>query len=153
MMKLVVAASLNSPTRKPVAREAMPWALSSNHERVCACRQSCGWLHIRALPIKMNRIMALVRGVIAASILVGSMQFVLGSLSTNTAVALRSQIASAVAKNVLVWVKTSSPGPMPSASTPSQMASVPLPTPIAYLVPWKAATPARIDSERVQART
>ncbi len=83
--------------------------------------------------------MALVRGVMAASILAGSMQLVLGSQSTKTAVARRSQMASAVAKKVLVWVMTSSPGPMPRACSVSQIASVPLPTPMAYFVPWNAA--------------
>ena len=43
--------------------------------------------------------------------------------------------ASAVAKKVFGWVMTSSPGPMPSAMSASQMASVPLPRPMAYLVP------------------
>ena len=50
------------------------------------------------------------------------------------------QMASAVAKNVFVVVMHSSPGPMPSALNVSQRASVPLPTPIAYLVPWNAAS-------------
>ena len=57
--------------------------------------------------------MALVFGVIAASIFDGSMHFVFGSQSTNTAVAPAIQIASAVAKNVFGCVMTSSPGPMP----------------------------------------
>ena len=59
--------------------------------------------------------MALVFGVMAASIFAGSMHFVFGSQSTNTAVAPAIQIASAVAKNVFGCVMTSSPGPMPSA--------------------------------------
>ncbi len=44
--------------------------------------------------------MALVLGVMAASIFVGSMHLVFGSQSTNTAVAPAIQIASAVAKKV-----------------------------------------------------
>ncbi len=80
--------------------------------------------------------MALVFGVMAASILAGSMQFVLGSESTKTAVAPAIQIASAVAKKVLVVVMHSSPGPMPRAMNDSQIASVPLPTPMAYFIPW-----------------
>jgi len=83
---------------------------------------------------------AFVFGVIAASIFAGSMHLVLGSQSTNTAVAPAIQIASAVAKNVFGWVMTSSPGPIPSAINASQMASVPLPTPIACAVPWNAAS-------------
>ena len=71
--------------------------------------------------------MAFVFGVIAASIFAGSMHLVLGSQSTNTAVAPAIQIASAVAKNVFGCVMTSSPGPMPIAINASQIASVPLP--------------------------
>src|SRR5206468_13129484 len=64
-------------------------------------------------------------------ILAGSMHLVLGSQSTKTAVAPPIQIASAVAKNVFGWVITSSPLPMPSAISASQMASVPLARPTA----------------------
>ena len=67
----------------------------------------------------------------AASILAGSMYLVLGSQSTNTAVAPAIQIASAVAKNVLAVVMTSSPGSMPRAMKASQSASVPEFTPTA----------------------
>ena len=42
-------------------------------------------------------------------------------------------MASAVAMNVFGTVITSSPGPIPSARRVSQSASVPLPTPMAYL--------------------
>ena len=83
---------------------------------------------------------ALVRGVIAASIFAGSMHFVFGSQSTNTAVAPAIQIASAVAKNVFGCVMTSSPGPMPIAISASQIASVPLPVPAACATPWNAAS-------------
>ncbi len=79
--------------------------------------------------------MAFVFGVIAASIAVGSMQFGLASESTKTTVPPAIQMASAVAKNVLVVVMHSSPGPMPRAMKDSQSASVPVPTPMAYLVP------------------
>ncbi len=48
--------------------------------------------------------MALVLGVMAASILAGSMHLVFGSQSTNTAVAPAIQMASAVAKKVLALV-------------------------------------------------
>ena len=71
---------------------------------------------------------ALVFGVIAASIFAGSMHLVFGSQSTKTAVAPAIQIASAVAKKVLDVVMTSSPGPMPRAIKASQIASVPLPS-------------------------
>ncbi len=84
--------------------------------------------------------MAFVFGVIAASIFAGSMHLVSGSQSTNTAVAPAIQMASAVAKKVFGCVITSSPGPMPIAIRASQMASVPLPTPMACAVPWNAAS-------------
>ena len=58
---------------------------------------------------------ALVFGVIAASIMSGQMHLVFGQQSTNTAVAPAIQMASAVAKNVFGCVITSSPGPIPSA--------------------------------------
>ena len=70
-----------------------------------------------------------------ASIVSGQMHLVFGSQSTNTAVPPAIQMASAVAKKVLALVMTSSPGPMPSAMRVSQMASVPLPRPMAYFVP------------------
>src|ERR1035441_10324542 len=56
--------------------------------------------------------MALVLGVMAASIFEGSMQLVFGSESTKTAVAPATQMASAVAKKVLVVVMHSSLGPV-----------------------------------------
>ncbi len=45
------------------------------------------------------------------------------------------QIASAVAKKVLAWVMISSPAFKPRAMIVSEIASVPLPTPIAYFLP------------------
>src|SRR5207249_9201445 len=90
--------------------------------------------------------MALVFGVMAASILAGSMHLVFGSQSTNTAVAPAIQIASAVAKKVLGWVMTSSPGPMSKAISASQMASVPLQTPMAYFIDRKST---RLNSSHV----
>ena len=113
----------------------MPWALSSITFRLCfsAIAQMAGmsahW------PYRCTGMMALVLGVMAASIFFGSMQRVLGSQSTNTTVAPTTHAASAVAKKVLGWVMTSSPGPMPRAMSVSQIASVPLPTPMAYLWP------------------
>jgi len=57
--------------------------------------------------------MALVRGVMAASIRLTSMLQVSGLMSTKTGVAPASQIASAVAKKVLEVVMTSSPAQCP----------------------------------------
>ena len=79
--------------------------------------------------------MALVFGVIAASIFAGSMFFVLGSQSTSTAFAPAIQMASAVAKKVFAVVMTSSPLPMPRDIKTSQIASVPEFNPMAYLLP------------------
>ena len=79
-------------------------------------------------------------GVMAASIAFGQMHLVSGQQSTNTAVAPAIQIASAVAKNVLVVVMHSSPGPIPRAMKDSHSASVPLPTPMAYFIPWYSAS-------------
>ncbi len=79
--------------------------------------------------------MPFVFGVIAAAIAFGSMQRVVSSQSTRIALPPAIQIASAVAKNVLAWVMISSPGFMPRAMIVSEIASVPLPRPIAYLLP------------------
>src|SRR5262249_20803425 len=61
------------------------------------------------------------------------------SMSANTGVAPTRAIASAVAKNVKAGQITSSPDPMPSASSTSTMASVPFATPIDCRVPRYAA--------------
>jgi hypothetical protein len=61
----------------------------------------------------------------------GSMFQVSGLISANTGVAPALRIADAVAKNVNGVVSTASPGPMPSARSESQRASVPLDTPTA----------------------
>ena len=83
--------------------------------------------------------MALVRGVMAHSSFAGSMLQVSGSMSTKTGSAPAKEMASAVAMKVEGTVITSSASPTPRASRASQMASVPLPTPTAYLEPQKAA--------------
>ena len=84
--------------------------------------------------------MALVLGVMAASMRFVSMLQVFGSQSTKTAVAPAIQMASAVAKKVLEVVMTSSPGPMPRAMNASQSASVPEFTPTASLALQYAAS-------------
>src|SRR4051794_9034159 len=60
-------------------------------------------------------------------------------MSAKTGVAPRRAIDSAVAKNVNAGQITSSPGPMPSASSTSTIASVPLPTPIVSGTPRYSA--------------
>ena len=74
---------------------------------------------------------ALVRGVIAASIAAGAIVYVSGSMSTNTGVAPAYSIAATVATNVNGTVITSSPGPMPAASSARCSALVPELTPTA----------------------
>ena len=86
-------------------------------------------------PYSETGMIALVRGVIAASISSGSMLQVSGSTSTNTGVAPSSTIISAVATNVNGVVMTSSPGPMPSAISAISSASVPEPTLTQWLAP------------------
>ena len=81
---------------------------------------------------------ALVRGVIAAST---RSTFMLWSspTSTSTGVAPTWWITAMVAMNVCETVITSSPGPMPRASSSSRIPSVQLLTPTASAVPTKAA--------------
>src|ERR1700743_348422 len=79
--------------------------------------------------------MALVLGVILASIWRTSKLYVTGSISTNTGFAPTRAIDPAVAKNVNGVVITSSPAPIPSANNATKRASVPdeTPTPKAQL--------------------
>ena len=79
--------------------------------------------------------MARVFGVTAAATALGSMQRLPPSQSTRTALHPAIQIASAVAKKVFALVMTSSPALRPRAIIVSQIASVPLPTPIACFLP------------------
>ena len=60
-------------------------------------------------------------------------------MSANTGVAPIRLTASAVAKKVNDGTITSSPGPIPSARSPSTSASVPEPTPTAWRTPRKLA--------------
>jgi hypothetical protein len=72
---------------------------------------------------------AFVFAVILRSTSSGSRLSVTGSISAKTGVASRRAIASAVAKNVKAGQITSSPRPIPSASSTSTSASVPFATP------------------------
>ena len=78
---------------------------------------------------------ALVRGVIAASTAAGSRLNVSGSMSAKTGVAPTRWIELAVAKNVNGLVITSSPGPTSSAISARIRASVPDAQPMA----WRAS--------------
>ena len=79
--------------------------------------------------------MAFVFGVIAASILDGSILYVFSSISTKTGLAFRKAIVSAVAKKVKGVVIISSSGCISKAIIASKRASVPLEQDIAYFEP------------------
>ena len=72
---------------------------------------------------------AFVRGVIFRSTSAGSRLSVTGSMSAKTGVAPMRAIDSAVAKKVKAGQMTSSPRPIPSASSTITSASVPFATP------------------------
>ena len=78
---------------------------------------------------------ALVFGVMAASIFAGSMHFVLRVAIDENRRGARNPDRLRRGKKRVRMVITSSPGPMPSAISASQIASVPFPTPMAYFVP------------------
>ena len=82
---------------------------------------------------------AFVLGVIRAATSSGSRFMVAGSTSAKTGVAPRRAIDSAVAKKVNAGQMTSSPGPIPIASSTRTSASVPLATPIVSGTPRYAA--------------
>src|SRR5450830_2086909 len=68
---------------------------------------------------------ALVRGVMAASTLSRSMLWVIGSISANTGVAPTSMMTLAVATHEIGVVMTSSPGPMPAMRSAISIVQVP----------------------------
>src|SRR5438270_12208068 len=80
-----------------------------------------------------------VRGAIFDSICVGSIVQVTGSTSTNTGVAPVYLIAETVAINDIDTVITSSPGPIPAASSATCSALVPVFTATAYFTLCLAA--------------
>ena len=69
----------------------------------------------QARPTWLTGMIAVVRGVIAASMSFGSMLYVRGSMSTNTGVAPANMIEFAVAMKVYDGQITSSPGFTPAA--------------------------------------
>ena len=78
------------------------------------------------IPWMCTGMIALVRSVMAASIFEGSMQYVRGSISTNTGIAFWWRAHEADARNVNAEVITSSPGPTPTAARAMCRAAVPL---------------------------
>jgi hypothetical protein len=77
------------------------------------------------LPARYTGMIALVRGVIAASSLSRSMLRVTGSMSANTGVAPTSRITLAVATQEIGVVMTSSPAPMPAIRSAISIVQVP----------------------------
>ena len=86
-------------------------------------------------PYRLTGMIALVRGVMAASINDASMLQVSGSMSTNTGTPPSSTIISAVAAKVNGVVMTSSPGFRSIAISEIKSASVPLATVMQCLAP------------------
>jgi len=78
-----------------------------------------------AAPPIWTGIIAFVFSFIRSSILSASIMKVSGSESINTGIANRLNVESAVAMKVLVWVITSSPGPISIARWAVSRAAVP----------------------------
>ena len=76
-------------------------------------------------PLLWTGMIALVRGVIAASMRLGSMLNVPGSMSMKTGVAPTSSMTSPTEMKLLGTVITSSPGPMPAARNATCIAAQP----------------------------
>ena len=83
-----------------VAARADALRVIFDHQQLVLVRDLADGLHVRALPVEVHRHNRLGLGRDGRLDLGGSMQFVCGSESTNTAVAPAIQMASAVAKNV-----------------------------------------------------
>src|SRR5262245_8359997 len=93
----------------------------------------------QSCPYRWTGRMQVVLPSIALATRAGSRSAVSGSTSASTGVAPTSAIHAAEAKNVNGLVTTRSPGRTPSASSPSQSASVPVATPTPCFTPWCAA--------------
>lgn len=91
------------------------------------------------LPLRCTGMIALVSGVISFSTLRVEMFMVLSSMSASTGLAPRCLIAAIVATNVCAVVITSSPLFIPTASSDSWIASVPLLSPMACFTPMNLA--------------
>src|SRR6266511_1226007 len=107
---------------------------------------SCSSSICAGCPYRSTGINARVRGVIAASTLAGSMQYVSFSMSTNTGRAPTNSAAFAEATNVNGEVMISSPSPIPCPSMVRCRAAVPELTATACLTPHQAANSRSNDS-------
>ena len=110
------------------------WAQSSTTFRLCLRATSMIASMSHTLPITCVGAMATVRGVISASIFVGSMCSD-SSTSQKTGTPLDCTTAAAVAKKPMAGQITSVPGPTPAATNAECSAAVPELTPMAYLTP------------------
>jgi len=123
------------PAWRPLYFDPMDCAASSMTNRLCFLAMAMIGSMSAICPNRCTGMIALVRGVMAASIFVASMLNVSGSMSTNTGLAHVRAMHPAVAKNVYGVVMTSSPGPIPSVIRAHRRASVPLETPTAAAQP------------------
>ena len=137
--KLNVPTSPIAPTGRP--RHADPWACAASSTTLSPCRCAAAMTPSMSTgePPWWTGMIALVRGVTAASMRVGSMSSVSSSTSTNTGTAPTMSAALAVAMNVYGGTRTSSPGPIPSALRATDSAIVPLTQAIPWRAAWRAA--------------
>src|SRR6266851_2204899 len=127
-----------APPRTPIYDAPNAWALSSITSRLWAFATSITRSMRTMRPFRSTGMIALVRGVTAASSLATSMLWS-SPTSTSTGVAPTWWITAIVAMKVCDTVMTSSPGPMPAASNKSRKPSVQLLTPTASAVPTNEA--------------
>ena len=123
------------PTRRPRWSAPCAWAVSSITRRSCSCASAMIGSRSTVEPIRCTGITARVLGPIAAATCSAVSRCVVGSTSTSFGVAPTQLTASAVAMNEFAGTITSSPGPISSARSASEIASVPEETPTERLAP------------------
>lgn len=92
--------------------------------------------HVDALPVQMHGQQCLGAGGDGVRDLRGVHEVVVGADVDEDGVAPVPSMATTVGAAVLATVMTSSPGPTPSACSPSLTALVPLSTPAQWRTPW-----------------
>src|SRR5712691_10060 len=127
-----------APPRTPMYDAPNAWALSSITSRLWALATSITRSMRTIRPFRSTGMIALVRDVTAASSLSVSMLWS-SPTSTRTGVAPTWWMTAIVAMNVCDTVMTSSPAPIPTASSSSLSPSVKLLTPTASVVPTNDA--------------
>src|SRR6266516_1943228 len=128
----------HAPPRTPRYAPPSACALSSMTSRSCLRASSINLSICTSRPFRWTGMIAFVRGVIAASIRCTLMLWS-SPTSTSTGVATTWWMTAIVAMHVCDTVMTSSPGPMPTASSSRRRPSVQLLTPTASAVPTNAA--------------